>query len=299
LACIIGLVGGAMQCGAPSFPVFCAGRIVGGVASGIVISLCPVYAAEISPPAVRGHVGGLFSFNINFSYMLTEWIGLGFYFIKSDVAWRLLLGLQLVPPILMLIGSIWMPFSPRWLAYKGRYDECLEVLQRIHQGPDQDDDFYLREYHQIRAQIELDKEEKLGMKAILQRPSYRKRFMLVCLFSVCCQLTGIIPLQNYQVILYGKLGLDNVMALIITGVWGVNATISALYAAFCFDKVGRRATIVSLSITIPSPTNITITVHCLFLHSRGWSFDCNDVGTLRSHRFSSSRPWGYCRYVPS
>lgn len=244
-----------MQCGAPNFPVFCAGRIIGGVASGIVISLCPVYAAEISPPAVRGHVGGLFSFNINFAYMLTEWIGLGFYFIQSDVSWRLLLGLQLLPPILMLIGSIWMPFSPRWLAYKGRYEEALEVLRRIHQDSDPDDNFYMREYHQIRAQIELDKEDKLGMKAIWQRPSYRKRFMLVCLFSVCCQLTGIIPLQNYQVILYGRLGLDQVMSLIITGVWGMVATISALYAAFCFDMVGRRVTIVSLSLPSIPLTN--------------------------------------------
>lgn len=252
MACIIALVGGAMQCGAPNFVVFCTGRIIGGVACGIVFSLCPAYAAEISPPAVRGRVGGLYSFNVNFAYMLTEWIGLGLYFVQGngDMAWRLLLGLQLVPPVLMLIGSIWMPFSPRWLAYKGRYDECLEVLRRIHQdsssGDQDEEDFYLREFRQIRAQVELDKEEELGMKAIWTRPSYRKRFLLVCLFAVGCQLTGIIPLQNYQVILYGQLGMSPVMSLILTGVYGTVGSISALYAAFCFDKVGRRVTIVCL-----------------------------------------------------
>lgn len=255
LACVISLIGGALQTGAPNFAVFCTGRIIGGIACGIIFSLCPAYAAEISPPAVRGRVGGLYSFNVNFAYMFTEWIGLGFYFIRGNVAWRLLLGLQLVPPIVMLVGSYWMPFSPRWLAYKGRYDECREVLRRIHQTStpnsgqedEEEDEFYMREYQQIRAQVELDKEEKLGMKAIWNRPSYRKRFLLVCLFSVSCQLTGIIPLQNYQVILYGQLGLDHVMSLIVTGVWGVVGSVSALYAAFCFDKVGRRVTIVSAS----------------------------------------------------
>ena len=83
----------------------------------------------------------------------------------------------------MLVGSFWMPFSPRWLALKGRYDECREVLKKMH-GSVHDDEFYLREYHQIRAQIELEKEEKLGLRAIIRRPSYRKRISLVATLAL-------------------------------------------------------------------------------------------------------------------
>lgn len=71
-----------------------------------------------------------------------------------------------------------MPFSPRWLALKGRYEECCEVLRKMH-GSGQNDDFYLQEYHQIKTQIELEKEEQLGIKAVFRRPSYRKRLYLV------------------------------------------------------------------------------------------------------------------------
>lgn len=78
----------------------------------------------------------------------------------------------------MLVGSFWMPFSPRWLALKGRYEECREVLKRMH-GSEQNEDFYLQEYHQIKTQIEFEKEEKLGLRAIIRRPSYRKRIYLV------------------------------------------------------------------------------------------------------------------------
>jgi hypothetical protein len=78
----------------------------------------------------------------------------------------------------MLIGSFWMPFSPRWLALKGRYDECREILKKMH-GSGEDDDFYLQEYHQIKAQIEFEKEDKLGLRTIIQRPFYRKRIYLV------------------------------------------------------------------------------------------------------------------------
>jgi hypothetical protein len=61
---------------------------------------------------------------------------------------------------------------------KGRYEECLEVLKKMH-GSEQDDEFYLQEYHQIKTQIEFEKEEQLGLKSIIRRPSYRKRIYLV------------------------------------------------------------------------------------------------------------------------
>lgn len=72
-----------------------------------------------------------------------------------------------------------MPRSPRWLVLVGRDDEALEVLQKIHSGPGQSADFYKAEFHQIKAQIELDKEKKLGLKHILTKPSYRKRLALI------------------------------------------------------------------------------------------------------------------------
>lgn len=104
--------------------------------------------------------------------------GLAFWYIKSNVSWRLLLGLQLVPAVAMLIGSIWMPFSPRWLILKDRNEEALEVLKKMH-GNTRDGTFYLREYHQIRSQIDLDKREHLGISAILSKRSYRKRLIIV------------------------------------------------------------------------------------------------------------------------
>jgi hypothetical protein len=45
--------------------------------------------------------------------------GFGLSFVPGDSAWRLLLGLQLVPSVAMLVGSFWMPFSPRWLVQGG------------------------------------------------------------------------------------------------------------------------------------------------------------------------------------
>lgn len=224
-----------MQTGATNFPVFVVGRVIGGIACGIVFSVCPTYASEISSPEIRGRVGALYGFNVNFAYMFTEWVGLGFYFIKGNAAWRTLLGVQLVPAAAMLIASFWMPFSPRWLIMQGRDEEALETLRKLHGGTHGgDDEFYMKEFHQIKAQYEIEKEEKLGIVAIFRRPSYRKRLYLIMTFSFFGQCTGIIPLQvswklkllkmclltspqNYQVTIYTNLGFTHVFSLVLTG----------------------------------------------------------------------------------
>ncbi|OAP59588.1 hypothetical protein AYL99_06886 [Fonsecaea erecta] len=263
IACVISFLGISMQVGASSFPVFCAGRIIGGTATGIMFCLCPTYVSELSPPHIRGRVGGLYAFNGNFSYMFTEWVGLGCFFLKSNASWRLLLGGQLVPSVLMLGLSFFMPFSPRWLALKGRYEECLQVLKRMH-GDMHDDTFYLKEYHQIKAQIELDKKEHLGPSAIWRVPSYRKRIFLVCMFAFCSQLTGEIPLQNYQVILFGKLGLSQVMSLVLTGIWGSVGVCSAIYAGYLSDKLGRRKIIYIMYFFVLSGSLISVVLWSRF-----------------------------------
>lgn len=61
LGCLCSWLGSSMQTGASSFGVFCAGRTIGGFASGLIFVVCPAYASEIAPPKFRGRIGGLYS----------------------------------------------------------------------------------------------------------------------------------------------------------------------------------------------------------------------------------------------
>ncbi|KAK5310804.1 hypothetical protein LTR93_011926 [Exophiala xenobiotica] len=158
IGAVISMIAAALQTGSPNFAAFCAGIVIGGFASGLISVVCPTYASEISPPRVRGRVGGLYTFNVAMTYCLTEWVGLGFYFLKGNVSWRLLLGCQLIPWALILGFSFFMPESPCYFAYVERYDEARNVLEKMH-GGGMDERFYLREFYQIRGQLVLDKEE--------------------------------------------------------------------------------------------------------------------------------------------
>lgn len=61
IGCLFSILGVAMQTGAPGFSVFCAGRTIGGMASGIIFVVCPAFASEIAPPVIRGRIGGLYA----------------------------------------------------------------------------------------------------------------------------------------------------------------------------------------------------------------------------------------------
>ncbi|KAH0128540.1 hypothetical protein KCU67_g17164, partial [Aureobasidium melanogenum] len=110
-------------------PIY-AGRVLAGLGVGGASMIVPIYISEISPPAVRGRlvgiyelgwqIGGIVGFWIN--YALTETMA------SSRRQWQIPFAVQLIPGGLLLIGSLWLKESPRWLYSKGRREEGLKNL---------------------------------------------------------------------------------------------------------------------------------------------------------------------------
>lgn len=49
-------------------------------------------------------------------------------------AYRVILILQFIIPVLMIAGVAFLPESPRWLVAKGKENEALEVLKFLRRG---------------------------------------------------------------------------------------------------------------------------------------------------------------------
>lgn len=141
---LIQIIGGALCAGSINVAMFLAGRFIVGWAIGILYtvsfpdlsrcymqpSMCstrltslhyqaiPVYQSEMSTPATRGFMVSMHGIMIAIGYLLSSWIGFGVYFITangsdSSFPWRFPISFQIVPAILLLVGSPRLPFSPR------------------------------------------------------------------------------------------------------------------------------------------------------------------------------------------
>lgn len=74
---------------------------------------------------------------------------------QSEVSWRLPLALQIVPAVILGIGMLFFPDSPRWLLMKERDDDSLHALSRLRRQ-DRDSPILLNEYLEIKASIMLE-----------------------------------------------------------------------------------------------------------------------------------------------
>jgi MFS family permease len=123
--------------------VVLAGRFITGVGVGGLSMIVPLYNSEVAPPEVRGALVALQQLAITFGIMISFWINYGTQYIggtgegQSNSAWLIPICLQLAPAVLLLVGMIWMPFSPRWLVHHGREDEARRVLAYLRDLPEE------------------------------------------------------------------------------------------------------------------------------------------------------------------
>ncbi|KAF2465292.1 MFS transporter, partial [Lindgomyces ingoldianus] len=179
------VVAGAIQAGSVHIAMFLVGRFLMGVGVGMVNVITPLYQSEISPAHSRGRMVGSHGFILCVGYALAGWTGFGCYYVSSQlVQWRLCLALQVVPPLCLLMGSPWLPESPRHLMAKDRHEEGFRILCDLHRLPGEEDDILAREqFYQIRKQLDLERQEGWrqgwvkGWILLFQRKSYRKRLL--------------------------------------------------------------------------------------------------------------------------
>ena len=112
-----------------SIEQFALWRFIGGMGIGLAMISSPIYIAELSPAEVRGSL-----VNVN---QLSNVIGINlavlvsYFFSFEGWGWRWMFGSQAVPVLLLIIGLLLIPESPRWLAAQNRISEALKVLTRI------------------------------------------------------------------------------------------------------------------------------------------------------------------------
>ncbi|XP_064630452.1 solute carrier family 2, facilitated glucose transporter member 8-like [Lineus longissimus] len=205
---------------------FLLGRILTGIAIGLVSAATPVYIAEISSKEHRGLLGCCNQLSITFGILMVYYLGI-------TGSWQFLAWAGVVVPLLSNCMMATIPETPRWLLMKGRRAEAKQSVLWL-RGPYIDAENELRDIEE-----NMESGEKASLSDFTKPELYEPLKVAVCVMALQ-QLTGINAIMFYAVTILQQAGLftmfGNTGAVVIGGI----QVVATLLSCFMMDRAGRR-----------------------------------------------------------
>jgi MFS transporter, SP family, galactose:H+ symporter len=224
-------VAGALICAfAGSFNVLLVGRVIVGIGIGLASTTVPVYISEVAPPKARGWQVSLFQLAITIGILVAYVVDYAF---AGSGGWRWMLGLAAVPGLLLGLGMLYLPESPRWLARHGHTEKALKILTRI-RGND-----VTAEFKEIQDSLSVTGDQ--GHWTDLFRPAVRPALLVGVGLAVFQQITGINTVIYYAPTILQRAGISSASgAILATAGIGVVNVLMTLVSMWLVDRMGRR-----------------------------------------------------------
>jgi sugar porter (SP) family MFS transporter len=228
--------GGALLAAlAPTVGVLVAARFILGLAVGSAALAVPIYLSEIAPTEIRGAIASLNQLMIVTGILAAFVVNA---ILASSENWRLMLGLAAVPSIILLIGMVFMPETPRYLVHSGEEEEARDVLEEL---PGDE-----RPQERIEEIREVDQEESdSGIRALFREKWVRPALIVAIGLAVFQQLVGINTIIYYAPTTLTDVGFGKSSAIyanLIIGVINVGMTFVAIRI---IDRVGRKPMLIA------------------------------------------------------
>jgi MFS transporter, SP family, galactose:H+ symporter len=219
---------------APNVWFLIVSRVFLGLAIGISSFTVPLYISEISPSKYRGALVSSFQLMITIGIVASFLSDLAFADESNPFSWRWMFYVGVIPAIVLFIGMIFLPETPRFLISKGRIDEGKKVLSKI-ESPEN----YETAYKEI--QYEIDKDKKAASYSEIFKKTWRYPLIIAVGIMFIQQFVGINTVIYYAPKLFLLSGFDGPrIAIIATVLVGIVNVASTVLSMTLIDKLGRK-----------------------------------------------------------
>ncbi|PHH56245.1 Quinate permease [Ceratocystis fimbriata CBS 114723] len=247
---LIFILGAGLMCGTTGergLDLLYAGRVLAGIGIGGCSNMTPIYISELSPPAVRGRLVGIYELGWQIGGLVGFWINYGVdrTLAPSHKQWLIPIAVQLIPAGLLLVGALFIPESPRWLFSKGQRELATKNLCWM-RNLDASDKYIIEEISYIDKDIETyNRNVGVGFwKPFLALKDSRVqwRFFLGGMLFLWQNASGINAINYYSPTVFSSLGLKGTgTKLFTTGLFGVVKTVmTIIWLLWMIDHIGRR-----------------------------------------------------------
>ena len=227
----------------PNVGVVIFARVIEGASIAFLLLGYQVYAVEITNRHERGFLSGLSLVTGNIFSLAASGITYGLTYAVGNWGWRLAFALSFGPANILLFSLPWIPESPRWLYSKGREEEALKVMIKLHGNENGSLDEQMdQEYQEMKAAIHFDKENKLDQwKNFFNTPGARWRTFVAVSSQFIWAWNGQSVWTYYFTYIFQAAGFTNVhFQFALNAIQGAMWVIGSALGAYLLDVTGRK-----------------------------------------------------------
>ena len=220
------------------------GRWVAGLAVGALSLLVPMYMAETAPRHIRGALISTYQLFITLGIFVAACINYGTEARANSGAWRIPMGIGFLWALILCIGILFFPETPRYAYRRGRIEEAKRTMTKVY-GVSNNHWAVHEELGEIKAKLDAEGPPKPYFVDLFQMFYGRRmayRIALGMALQMMQQLTGANYFFYYGTTIFQSVAISSFVTQMILN--GINFG-TTFYGLYIIERYGRRKSLIA------------------------------------------------------